>query len=113
MPEKQDTFGVQHHVAHVLSCIAENEVVLPALGVAWDGTGYGTGRHDLGRRIFFCVDDKAYERVAHLRPFRLPGGDKAVKEPRRAALGLLYEMYGEAAFEMNHLPPLREMPPWN
>ncbi len=103
-------FGVQHHVAHVLSCIAENEVGLPALGVAWDGTGYGTDATVWGGE-FFLVTRENVERVAHLRPFRLPGGDKAVKEPRRAALGLLYESYGEAAFEMNHLPPLREMPP--
>jgi hydrogenase maturation protein HypF len=102
--------GVQHHVAHVLSCIAENEVELPALGVAWDGTGCGTDGTVWGGEFFLVTDEKV-ERVAHLRPFRLPGGDKAVKEPRRAALGLLYELYGEAAFEMNHLPPLREMPP--
>jgi len=103
-------FGVQHHVAHVLSCIAENEVALPALGIAWDGTGYGPDGTIWGGE-FFSVADAGVERIAHLLPFRLPGGDKAVKEPRRAALGLLYELYGEAAFEMNHLPPLREMPP--
>jgi hydrogenase maturation protein HypF len=104
------SFGVQHHVAHVLSCIAENEVSLPALGVAWDGTGYGPDGTVWGGE-FFSVMENRLERVAHLLPFRLPGGDKAVKEPRRAALGLLYELYGEAAFEMNHLPPLHEMPP--
>ncbi len=103
-------YAVQHHVAHVLSCVAENEVALPALGIAWDGTGYGTDGTIWGGE-FFHVSDYQVERIAHLRPFRLPGGDKAVKEPRRAALGLLYELYGEAAFEMNHLPPLREMPP--
>ena len=103
-------FGVQHHVAHVLSCIAENEVELPALGVAWDGTGYGTDGTIWGGE-FFLVTDHKVERVAHLRPFRLPGGDKAVKEPRRAALGLLFELYGEAAFEMKHLAPLKAMPP--
>ena len=103
-------FGVQHHVAHVLSCIAENEIPLPALGVAWDGTGYGTDGTIWGGEFFLVTDEKV-ERVAHLRPFRLPGGDKAVKEPRRAALGLLYELYGEAVFEMDHLAPLREMPP--
>jgi hydrogenase maturation protein HypF len=103
-------FGVQHHVAHVLSCIAENEVALPAMGVAWDGTGYGPDGTIWGGE-FFTVAETKVERIAHLLPFRLPGGDKAVKEPRRAALGLLYELYGEAAFEMTHLPPLREMPP--
>jgi hydrogenase maturation protein HypF len=103
-------FGVQHHVAHVLSCIAENEVALPALGVAWDGTGYGTDGTIWGGEIFQITDRKV-ERIAHLRPFRLPGGDKAVKEPRRAALGLLYELYGESVFEMEHLSSLRQMPP--
>jgi hydrogenase maturation protein HypF len=102
--------GVQHHVAHVLSCIAENEIQLPALGVAWDGTGYGTDSSIWGGEFFLVTDEKA-GRIAHLRPFRLPGGDKAVKEPRRAALGLLYELYGEAVFEMDHLVLLREMPP--
>lgn len=103
-------FGVQHHVAHVLSCIAENGVTLPALGVGWDGTGYGTDGTVWGGE-FFRVTKDGVERVAHLRPFRLPGGEKAVKEPRRVALGLLYELYSESAFEMDHLPPLRELPP--
>jgi len=101
---------VQHHVAHVLSCIAENEIQLPVLGVAWDGSGYGTDGTIWGGE-FFLVTNERVERVAHLRPFRLPGGDKAVKEPRRAALGLLHELYGDAVFEMTHLPPLREMSP--
>ena len=102
--------GVQHHIAHVLSCVAENEVALPALGVAWDGTGHGMDATVWGGE-FFHVTEQHVERVAHLRQFRLPGGDKAVKEPRRVALGLLYELYGEAVFEMDHLPPLRSTPP--
>jgi hydrogenase maturation protein HypF len=100
--------GVQHHVAHVLSCMAENEIAPPALGVSWDGTGYGTDGTIWGGE-FFLVTKNACERVAHLRPFRLPGGDKAVKEPRRAAIGLLYEIFGGAAFEMRYLPPFQEL----
>jgi len=96
----QRFFGVQHHVAHVLSCMAENEVAPPALGVAWDGTGYGTDGTIWGGE-FFLVTKKSCGRVAHLRPFRLPGGDKAVKEPRRAAIGLLYEMSCDAIFGRN------------
>ena len=97
--------AVQHHVAHVLSCIAENEVELPALGVAWDGTGYGTDGTIWGGE-FFLVTANQVERVAHLRPFRLPGGDAAVKEPRRVALGLLYEMFGDAIFTRTSVPTI-------
>ena len=83
--------GVQHHIAHVLSCMAENEIAPPALGVSWDGTGYGTDGTIWGGE-FFLVTDESIERIAHLRPFRLPGGDQAVKEPRRSALGLVHEL---------------------
>ncbi len=96
---------VQHHIAHVLSCIAENEVELPALGVAWDGTGYGTDGTIWGGE-FFLVTEAAVERVAHLRPFRLPGGEAAVKEPRRAALGPVYEVCGERFPDCKGLAPV-------
>jgi hydrogenase maturation protein HypF len=82
---------VQHHVAHVMSCLAENEIELPVLGVAWDGTGLGTDSTIWGGE-FFLVTDAAVTRVAHWRPFRLPGGDVAAKEPWRAALGMIYEL---------------------
>jgi len=95
-------FGVQHHVAHVLSCVAESEVELPALGVAWDGTGYGPDGTIWGGE-FFLIQPGGVERVASLRPFALPGGDTAIKEPRRAALGLLYEMYGDDLFKQKEL----------
>lgn len=96
---------VQHHLAHVLSCMAENELAPPVLGVSWDGTGYGLDGTIWGGE-FFLVSGAGAERVGHLRPFRLPGGDKAVKEPRRTALGLLFELFGNEAFAMTHLPPL-------
>jgi hydrogenase maturation protein HypF len=86
---------VQHHHAHVLACMAENQIEGPVLGVAWDGTGLGTDGTIWGGE-FLCVgrDALEFERVAHLRPFRLPGGEAAVREPRRAAVGLLFEMRG-------------------
>ncbi len=94
---------VQHHLAHVLSCMAENELSPPVLGVSWDGTGYGLDGMVWGGE-FFRVTGSGYERVAHWRPFRLPGGEAAIREPRRTALGLLYEIYGAAAFEMAQVP---------
>lgn len=96
---------VQHHYAHVLSCMAENELKPPVLGVCWDGTGYGSDGTIWGGE-FLRVLANGFERVAHLRPFRLPGGEQAMREPRRAALGLLYEFLGEETFTLTRLPTL-------
>jgi hydrogenase maturation protein HypF len=98
--------SVQHHLAHVLSCMAENELSPPALGVSWDGTGYGLDGTVWGGE-FLVVTETAWERVAHLRRFPLPGGERAVKEPRRTALGLLFEMLGPAALAAEELAPVR------
>jgi hydrogenase maturation protein HypF len=90
--------AVQHHYAHVLACMAENELEGPVLGVSWDGTGLGTDGTIWGGE-FLIARGPAFRRAAAFRPFRLPGGDRGVKEPRRAALGILYEMSGERAIE--------------
>jgi hydrogenase maturation protein HypF len=97
---------VQHHFAHILSCMAENELSPPVLGVAWDGTGYGVDGTIWGGE-FLRVTRSGFERVGHFRKFGLPGGEAAIKEPRRAALGLLYQIFGDSTFQMRHLPPLR------
>ncbi|NDJ86377.1 MAG: carbamoyltransferase HypF [Chloroflexi bacterium] len=97
---------VQHHYAHILSCMAENAIAPPALGIVWDGTGYGPDGTIWGGE-FLRVHANGYERVATLRPFPLPGGDLAVKEPRRSALGLLYAAFGEAALAMTDLLPIQ------
>ena len=97
--------AVQHHLAHVAACMAEHGLEPPVLGVAWDGTGYGPDGTIWGGE-FLRVTAGGWSRLAKLRPFRLPGGDRAIREPRRSALGLLYEAYGESAFEMNELAPI-------
>jgi hydrogenase maturation protein HypF len=98
--------SVQHHLAHVLACLAENEIAAPALGVAWDGSGYGLDGTIWGGE-FLNVTDDSFVRVAHFRTFRLPGGERAVKEPRRAAMGLLYEIFGEEIFALDEVAPVR------
>jgi hydrogenase maturation protein HypF len=93
---------VQHHYAHVMSCMAENEIAPPALGIAWDGTGYGTDGTIWGGE-FLRMKKGGFDRVAHLHTFPLPGGDAAIREPRRSALGLLYSIYGANACELDDL----------
>ncbi|MBV9216822.1 MAG: carbamoyltransferase HypF [Acidobacteria bacterium] len=99
------SFPVQHHYAHVLACMTENEVHPPVLGIAWDGTGYGSDGTIWGGE-FLSINETGFERAAHLRTFRLPGGDSAVRDPRRTALGLLYELLGEKLFERKDLFPV-------
>ena len=84
------TAAVQHHLAHILACMLDNKAHPPVLGVAWDGTGYGVDASIWGGE-FFLVEEKKWRRFATFRPFPLPGGDMAVREPRRSALGLLHE----------------------
>ena len=98
--------GVQHHLAHIASCMAENEIDQEVLGVSWDGTGYGEDGMIWGGE-FLVTDGRAYRRAASFRPFRLPGSTASVKEPRRTAIGILYEVFGDDAFRMDDLPPLK------
>ncbi|HLV35012.1 MAG TPA: carbamoyltransferase HypF [Spirillospora sp.] len=104
------TTAVQHHHAHVLACVAENQINLPVLGISWDGTGLGTDGTIWGGE-FLHTTDAGFTRVAHLRTFRLPGAEQAVKEPRRAAIGLLYEIFGDQVFDTTGFAPLRDLPP--
>ena len=98
---------VQHHWAHALACMAENELEAPVLAVAWDGTGYGLDGTIWGGE-FLRVTSAGFERVAHLRPFRVPGGDAAIKQPRRSALGLLHAVWGIGIEECSELAPVRD-----
>ena len=97
---------VQHHQAHILACMAENELSPPLLGVAWDGTGYGLDGTIWGGE-FFGVTEEGFKRAAYFKPFRLPGGEMAIKEPRRTAIGLLFETFGDRLADMKDLKPIR------
>jgi hydrogenase maturation protein HypF len=97
---------VQHHFAHVASCMAENQLEGPLLGVSWDGTGFGPDGSIWGGE-FLLVGESSFERVGTLRHFKLPGGEKAIHEPRRTAMGVLYEIYGESLFERDDIPFLK------
>jgi hydrogenase maturation protein HypF len=84
---------LQHHQAHVAGCAAENDIRGPYLGVGWDGTGHGLDGTIWGGEMFL-VEDGTFQRVSHLRRFRLPGGEAAVREGWRSAAGLRWETQG-------------------
>ncbi len=86
---------VQHHHAHIVSCMAEAGISGRVIGVSCDGTGYGTDGAIWGCEVLAC-DEADFERAGHLRYYALPGGDQAARETWRPALSLLWEMFGPA-----------------
>ncbi|MGI9509103.1 MAG: carbamoyltransferase HypF [Geminicoccaceae bacterium] len=98
---------IQHHAAHVFSCMAENDLAPPLLGFAFDGTGYGEDGTIWGGEAILVTDD-GWRRVASFRPFALPGGEMAIREPRRTAIALLLDTFGEDALrELSTLMPIK------
>ena len=93
---------VQHHHAHIVSCLVENKVEGPVIGVAFDGTGYGTDGTIWGGE-FLLADWRNFQRVGHLEYVPLPGGEVAIKKPYRMALSYLYTLLGED-FYLEGLP---------
>lgn len=85
-----------HHRAHALAAVCDTRAELPALAVTWDGGGYGEDGTIWGGEMLLVTSLTKVQRLVRLRPFRLPGGEAAVREPRRAALGLMYALRGEA-----------------
>jgi hydrogenase maturation protein HypF len=98
-------YPVQHHYAHALACMAEHGLSDPLIAVVWDGTGLGTDGTIWGGEVL-QIAQRSFERVAHLRTFRLPGGDAAARDGRRSALSMLYEIYGSNLGGLLHLPAI-------
>ncbi|MDT8420600.1 MAG: carbamoyltransferase HypF [Desulfuromonadales bacterium] len=84
---------VQHHHAHLASCMAENGVDGTTLGVIFDGTGYGSDGHVWGGE-FLLGGYRSFKRVGHLDVLPMPGGDAATKEPWRMAISYLVKTFG-------------------
>jgi hydrogenase maturation protein HypF len=89
---------VQHHHAHTVSCMVDNGVSSPVIGVAFDGTGYGADGHIWGGE-FLVADYQGFKRVGHLEYLPLPGGAIAIKKPYRTAIGYLLTLLGEDALK--------------
>jgi hydrogenase maturation protein HypF len=101
--------GVQHHHAHVISCMAENRIDGPVIGIALDGTGFGTDGAVWGGEVL--VAERAdFTRWAHLAYVPMPGGTAAIREPWRMAFSYLYRVFGEEMTRLN-LPLFNRIPP--
>ena len=90
--------GVQHHHAHIASCMADNGITEPVIGVALDGTGFGLDGRIWGGE-WLVADFQGFQRAAWLEPLPLPGGDAGIRNPCRIAYAYLYHLFGE-------VPPL-------
>ncbi len=85
---------VQHHHAHIVSSMAENGIEGDVIGIAMDGTGYGTDGTVWGGE-FLIASESNFTRIGHVTNYLLPGGEKAIREPWRIAVSLLKQAYGD------------------
>ncbi|HEX7809233.1 MAG TPA: carbamoyltransferase HypF, partial [Thermoanaerobaculia bacterium] len=107
--ENVETVGVQHHHAHIASVMAEHDLDGPVLGIAYDGTGFGTDGTSWGGEILLA-NYGDFERFATFRPIPLAGGDQAIRQPWRVALALLDDAFdGHAPLQLIRL--FRDLPP--
>ncbi len=100
---------VQHHHAHLLGVMAEHDITGPVLGVAFDGTGLGDDGTLWGGELLLA-DVKGFTRVAHLTPFKLIGGEAAIREPVRQLLGLLFESHSPEQISALDIPAIKQLP---
>ncbi len=100
--------GVQHHHAHVASAMAEHGLEGPVLGLAWDGTGYGTDGTAWGGELLLATFE-GFERLATLRPLPLAGSDEAIRQVWRIALAALDDAF-DGAPPLDELRLFREVP---
>jgi hydrogenase maturation protein HypF len=100
--------AVQHHHAHMTSCMAENRLEGEVIGVIFDGAGYGPDGNVWGGE-FLLGSYGGFRRRGHFREVRLPGGDAASREPYRMALAYLFDIFGDKAFDLP-LPCLEQIP---
>lgn len=99
--------GIQHHHAHLAACMAEHRINEPVIGVCFDGTGFGVDGHLWGGE-FLYTSYHEFERFAHLQYIPLPGGEKAIKEPWRTGLALLYQTFGNDVWQLD-IPFIRQL----
>ncbi|MBS3920490.1 MAG: carbamoyltransferase HypF [Deltaproteobacteria bacterium] len=93
------TVGVQHHHAHIVSCMVENRIEGEVIGVAMDGTGFGTDGTIWGGE-FLKANLREFVRLAHLKKVPMPGGSMAIKQPWRMAMVCLSEAFGDGLEEL-------------
>jgi len=109
--ENVQLVGVQHHHAHIVSCMAENGLInqdlSKVIGVACDGTGYSLDGTICGCE-FLLSDESSFQRCAHLKYIPLPGGDAAIKEPYRIAISYLYSTFGSDFLSLD-IPLLKKL----
>jgi hydrogenase maturation protein HypF len=91
---------VQHHHAHIASCMAEYRLDEKVIGVAFDGTGYGTDGNIWGSEFMIC-DLNDFQRVTHFEYIPMPGGDSAAEEPWRLAVSCLYKVFGRNFLDLD------------
>jgi len=96
----QQRIQVQHHHAHILSCMAENRIEGPAIGLSFDGTGFGADGHVWGGEIMIA-EPLRYTRIGHLSNAPMPGGSSAIKEPWRMAVSYLYATFGNEFWNLD------------